>query len=177
MTVEVFIATSIDGFIARPNGSIDWLANPKYMIEGEDYGYAEFIATVGCILMGSGTCDVVSRFDDWPYNVPVYVLSNRLKELPKHLEGKAFLRSGELQGIIAELKKTHAGVIYIDGGKLIQSGLRAGLIDRMCISRIPVLLGEGLTLFGPVEADIALTHKETKCFESGITKSIFDVRR
>lgn len=177
MTVEVFIATSLDGFIARTDGSIDWLANPEYAIEGEDYGYAEFNANVGCMLMGAGTFEVVSQFDDWPYKVPVYVLSKSLKTIPQRLNGKVFLRSNSLTDTLGELKKAYEGVIYLDGGQLIQSGLRAGLIDRMNITRIPVLLGEGKPLFGELQADISLSHIATKSFTSGLTQSIYDVRR
>jgi dihydrofolate reductase len=176
MTVEVFIATSMDGYIARPDGAIDWLENPDYVIEGEDYGHAAFMANVSCMLMGSGTFKVVSEFEDWPYKVPVYVLSHSLERLPQSLEGKAFLRSGPLEETIAELLKTYDGTVYLDGGKLIQSGLRAGHVDRMCITRIPVLLGEGLPLFGPLSADIALEHVETTSFSSGLTQSTYEVK-
>ncbi|WP_380053581.1 dihydrofolate reductase family protein [Falsihalocynthiibacter sp. SS001] len=177
MTVEVFIATSIDGFIARPDGSLDWLENSDYAIEGEDYGYAAFMARVGCLLMGSGTFDVVAGFDPWPYNKPVYVMSNRLRALPEKFAGKASLRSGDISDVIVGLQKEHSGTIYLDGGKMIQSGLRAGLVDRLTISRMPVLLGEGIPLFGALEGDCPLTHHSTISFRSGVTQSVYDVKR
>lgn len=177
MGVEVFIATSVDGFIARKDGSIDWLAHPDYGLEGEDYGYNAFTANVSCMLMGSGTFRVVSAFDDWPYTVPVYVLSRSLKELPASLEGKAFLRASHLKDTVQALQNLYDGTIYLDGGMLIQSGLREGLIDRMCITRIPVLLGDGLPLFGPLEEDLHLKHVDTKSFDSGLTQSTYQVIR
>lgn len=175
MTVEVFIATSVDGYIARTDGRIDWLSNSNYAIESEDYGYSAFMENVGCILMGSGTFEVVSAFEDWPYQVPVYVISSRLKQIPEALEGKVFLRSGTLEETIAELLNICDGAIYLDGGKLIQSGLRAGCVNRICVTRVPVLLGDGIPLFGPLNADTHLNHLATKSFSSGFTQSTYEV--
>ena len=147
MRVIAYMAQSLDGYIAGPEGELDWLEeidNP----EGSDLGFAEFMAGIDALLMGRNTFEKVLTFGFWPYDKPVYVASNSLKEIPADLEGKAFLISGTLAEMLAFLSE-EKGVqnLYLDGGKLIQSALRLDLLNEMTVTTLPVMLGEGIPLF------------------------------
>jgi len=148
MKVIAYMAQSLDGYIAGPNGELNWLEeieNP----EGSDLGFAEFMAGVDALLMGRNTFEKVLSFGFWPYDKPVYVASNSLKGIPADLEGKAFLISGTLAEMLAVLVD-EKGVqnLYLDGGKLIQSALSQGLLNEMTVTTLPVILGQGISLFG-----------------------------
>jgi dihydrofolate reductase len=164
MKASVFIATSLDGFIARENDGLDWLPTGG----GEPYGYEEFIATVDAIVMGRRTFEVVLGFDPWPYGPkPVIVLSSRHEHLRAPQGVACEFTSGSPQEIVARLEKRGMKHLYIDGGVTIQRFLAAGLIRRIIITRIPVLLGSGISLFGPLPHDIRLRHVKTHAFASG----------
>ena len=143
----VFIAKSMDGFIAGKNDEIDWLdliPNPSQ----SDMGYYDFIENVDAILMGRRSFEVVNGFDvDWPYKIPVYIWSNSLKAIPKKYSGKAELIKGNIDEVMKELKEQGHNRIYIDGGRTIHSFLERDLIDEMTTTTIPVLLGGGIPLF------------------------------
>jgi len=145
---KVFIATSLDGFIADKAGQIDWLhelPNPQ----GDDMGYAEFMESVDALVMGRKTFETVLGFDmDWPYDKPVFVLSTSLTEIPQELEGKVFLKKGDLTEITAEIHQLGYNHLYIDGGRTIQQFLEADMIHEMTLTTIPILLGGGIPLFG-----------------------------
>ncbi len=151
MTVKcsVFIAASVDGFIAGPQGELDWLEDPAYagnVIQG--LSYADFIATVDALVMGRNTFEKVLTFESWPYEgTPVIVLTRRAMEVPEVLQGKVSVRSGQPEEIVARLGAEGKRHLYIDGGKTIQQFLRAGLIDELTVTRFPILLGEGIPLF------------------------------
>ena len=164
---SVFIATSLDGFIARANGDLDWLPAGG----GEEHGYDAFIATVDALVIGRKTYDTVLGFDTWPYGgKPVYVLSTRA--LAAGPSGGVVERlSGVPADIVAELAAQGVGHVYVDGGITIQGFLQAGLIQRLIITRIPVLLGDGIPLFGPVPRDIKLRHVGTRRYASGLVQS------
>lgn len=144
---RVFIATSMDGFIADSEGGINWLhdiPNPDNL----DMGYGDFMSEVDALVMGRSTFDTVSSFDAWPYTKPVFVLSNTLQALPAAYDGKATLVKGN--SLLEIVEKIHAQgyrSLYIDGGKTIQSFLAADLIDSLTITYIPILLGKGIPLF------------------------------
>lgn len=144
---SVFIATSLDGFIADKNGGIEWLnsiPNPN----NEDMGYLEFIKNIDALVMGRTSFETVCGFDvDWPYDKPVFVLSNTLNEIPESHKGKAFLVKGTLVEILAQIHHLGYYRLYIDGGATIQGFLREDLIDEMIITQIPLLLGGGFPLF------------------------------
>lgn len=143
----VFIATSIDGYIADRNGGIDWLhaiPNP----DGSDFGYSEFVAGIDALVMGRNTFETVLGFGDWPYKKPVFVLSNSLQSLPEGYEDKAQLVQGTLTEILQTIHGQGYFKLYIDGGKTIQRFLQEDLIDSMVITIIPTLLGGGISLFG-----------------------------
>lgn len=173
VTGHVFIATSLDGYIARPDGSLDWLLSRDD--PSEDHGYDAFIAKMDCIVMGRGTFESVLQFPEWHYTLPVFVLSKNVAAVPDHLHGKATpvdLTPADAMRHLATLGHRRA---YIDGGKVIQSYLRDGLIHDMTITTAPVLLGQGRRLFGTLPTDIPLMHQSTKAFPSGLVQSTWRV--
>ena len=172
MTASVFVGTSLDGFIARPNGNFDFLPPGG----GEPHGYAEFIASVDAIVMGRHTFDTVLTMSPWPYaQKRVVVLSSRPIDFSPVVDGKVEQMSGSPAEIVAQLEATGAHHLYIDGGITVQSFLRAGLIQRLIITRVPVLIGEGIPLFGALPHDIRLHHVSTKQYASGLVSSEYQV--
>ena len=171
MTVSVFIGTSLDGFIARPNGALDFLPEDG----GEPHGYNEFIATIDAIVMGRNTFETVLAMSPWPYDKKrVVVLSSRPIDFSA-VEGKVEQMSGTPAEIIAQLAATGARNLYIDGGITIQRFLRAGLVQRLIITRVPVLIGEGIPLFSTLPHDIHLRHISTKSYPSGLVSSEYRI--
>lgn len=175
MKASVYIASSLDGFIARPNGELDWLTGRGTGLEPEDYGYDAFIATVDYLVMGRHTYEKVQTFGAWPYQKPVVVLSSGTVKIPKKLMKAVEAMSGSPREVVAQLEKRGAGHLYIDGGKTIHRFLEDGLIDRMIITRLPVLIGTGIPLFGALSKDIWLRHVATKSFRSGVVQSEYTV--
>ncbi len=169
---SVFIATSLDGFIARRNGDIDWLTENEQ--SDEDYGYSEFIASIDALVMGRYTFEKVLSFGKWPYKGPVIVLSTRSIEIPKRLS-QVQQFSGSPAEIVDQLAGKGYNHLYVDGGKTIQGFLRAGFIQKLTITRIPVLIGEGIPLFGRVEKDVRLEHLSTKTYQNGFVKSRYRI--
>jgi dihydrofolate reductase len=169
---SVFIATSLDGYIARKNGDLDWLPGSDATASNEDHGYQEFIATIDTLVMGRNTYELVLTFGEWPYRGKrVVVLSSRfpkqLTRLADGVEGTS-AAPAELARQLAASGATH---VYVDGGMTIQSFLQAGLIQDMIITRVPVLIGAGIPLFGPLAQDIRLRHESTRSFASGLVQS------
>jgi dihydrofolate reductase len=174
MTVSVFVGTSVDGFIARKNGSFDFLPADG----GEPHGYEEFMASVDALVIGRNTFDVVRAMPAWPYGQKrVVVLSSHAVDLSDVRDGVVEHMAGSPEEIVAKLAATGAQHVYVDGGITIQRFLRAGLVDRLIITRVPVLIGEGIPLFGPVPRDIRLEHVSTQTFRSGMVKSEYRVLR
>ena len=176
MKVSAYIATSLDGYIARPNGDINWLMEADDSGGKEDYGYKEFSDTVDCMVMGRNSMEMVMGFPEWPYEGKrVVVMSNTLKEVASQLQNKVELYSGSLTELVTRLKNDGCKRLYIDGGKTIQSFINEELITDVTITKIPILLGEGLSLFGKTKHDIKLNHIETKSYASGFVKSTYEV--
>lgn len=172
MKKSVYIATSLDGFIARKNGGVDWLSNIDKVDANEDYGFAEFFGSVSCLVMGRNSFEKVLSFGGWPYGGKrVVVMTKSLSSLPEDTPGEVELFSGSPEALVEKLKNEGEEHLYIDGGLLIQSFLRAGLIDEIVLTWIPILIGEGLPLFGPLDEDIKLEHTETKTFDNGLVQS------
>ncbi len=172
MMVSVFVGTSLDGFIARSNGSFDFLPPGG----GEPHGYDEFIASVDTIVMGRNTYETVLTLGAWPYsNKRVVVLSNRPIDFSAVREGVAEQMAGPPEQIVAQLARSGATHIYVDGGLTIQQFLRAGLIQRLTITRVPVLIGEGIPLFGSLPHDVQLRHIATRHYPSGLVSSEYQV--
>lgn len=170
MRASVFVGTSLDGFLARPDGTFGFLPE-----DAEPHGFDEFMATVDALVMGRNTYDVIRDFDAWPYGgKPVYVLSSRPLE-PAKSGDVAERLTGDPAEIVATLEARGIGHIYVDGGITIQRFLRAGLIQRLVITRVPVLIGEGIPLFGPLERDLSLRLVFARSFASGLVQSEYAV--
>lgn len=173
--VSVYIATSLDGFIARPNGDLDWLAGET---PGEDYGYAAFMASVDVLVMGRKTFEKALTFEAWPYaGKRVLVLSTGTPAVPKAIAGGVEVISLAPRALVERLSGEGVSHVYLDGGSTIQRFLAAGLIDEITLTRIPVLIGEGIPLFGHLDRDVRLEHAETRAFESGFVQSRYRVTR
>lgn len=169
---SVFIATSLDGFIARKNGDIGWLTNSGDANTSDDYGYKEFFDSVDALVMGRNTYELVLTFNAWPYaNKKVVVLSTRPQAVPNHKPNDVEVLSGSPAEVVQRLSDAGLRHLYVDGGKTIQGFLAAGLIQEMTITRIPILLGDGLPLFGPLTADLRFQHVETKAYPSGLVQT------
>ena len=167
---SVFIATSLDGYIADKNGGIEWLyaiPNPDH----DDMGYVEFIKGIDAMVMGRSTFETVIGFDvDWPYNIPVFVLSNTLKEIPESHKEQAFLIRGTLTEILGQIHQQGFYHLYIDGGATIQRFLKEDLIDEIVLSTIPVLLGGGSSLFGELPRKLEFELIKSKTYLNQITQ-------
>jgi len=170
-TCSVFIGTSVDGFIARPDGDLKWLIS-----RGEaagDYGYDEFIAGIDTIVMGRATYEAALTYDEWIYEgLNVVVLSTTLRTDDARI---TVYRS--LDDVLAALHERGDKGVYVDGGKVIQTFLRAGLIDEITISTVPVLIGSGIPLFGPLNEDVPLTHKSTRVLGAGMIQTVYTIER
>lgn len=176
MRTTVYIATSLDGFIARKDGNIDWLTNIENPTN-EDYGYAEFMSRIDALLMGRGTFEKVLSFHSWPYEKTVFVLSTTLKKVPRKLKGKVKLLKLSPKDALNYLSKEGYSSVYVDGGKTIQSFLREDLIDELILTKIPVLLGSGIPLFAHLDHDLDFQHIETNSYPNGLVKSHYKRNR
>jgi dihydrofolate reductase len=171
LKASVFVGTSLDGFIARPDGGLDFLDRGG----DEPHGYEEFIASVDALVIGRHTFDTVLGFEGWAYgDKPVFVLSTR--PLPRVPAGAVVERlEGEPAAIVAHLEARGVRHAYVDGGITIQRFLQAGLIQRLIITRVPVLIGSGIPLFGELLHDIPLRHVATRHYRSGLVQSEYEV--
>jgi dihydrofolate reductase len=168
MTASVFVGISVDGFMARPNGDLDFLPEGG----GEPHGYTEFIATVDAIVLGRKSFEKVLTFDPWPYgDKRVVVLSSRPVDIAAVKGGAVEQMAGTPAEIVSRLAASGAHHLYIDGGITIQRFLRAGLIQRLIITRVPVLIGQGVPLFGSLPYDRRLEHVATRHYPSGLVQS------
>ena len=167
MKASVFIGTSVDGFIARRDGSLDFLPPGG----GEPHGYAEFIDSVDALVIGRKTYETVLGFDTWPYGEkPVFVLSSQpLASAPAGAVVEQL--SGEPAQIVSLLDARGINHIYVDGGITIQRFLRAGLTQRLIITRVPVLIGDGVPLFGSLPGDVHLEHVATRHYPTGLVQT------
>ena len=173
VTGHVFIATSLDGYIARADGDIGWLLERD--APDEDHGYEDFIADKDMIVMGRGSYEKVLGFERWPYDRPVLVLSSQLAgtPVPQALQGKVrFACQGPAEAMAA-LEQAGVRRVYVDGGRLVQAFLRAGLIQDMVITTVPVLIGSGRPLFGNLPADLSFALVANRSFPSGLVQSTY----
>jgi len=172
MIASVFIGTSVDGFIARPNDALDFLPEGG----GEPHGYNEFFAGIDAMVIGRKTFEIVEAFPEWPYGEKrVIVLSRRPLDSSKLRGGVIEQMSGTPAEIFAKLDAEAVRHIYVDGGFTIQEFLRAGLIQRLIITRVPVLIGQGVPLFGALPKDIRLKHVMTQSYKSGLVKTEYEI--
>ena len=172
MKVSVFCGTSVDGFIARPDGALDFLPPGG----GEPHGYDEFIASVDTLVIGRNTFETVLGFPSWPYaKKRVVVLSSRPLDLSVVRDGVVEQMAGSPDEIVAKLAATGARHLYVDGGITVQRFLRAGLVQRLVITRVPVLIGRGIPLFGSLPRDVQLRHVSTRHYASGLVQTEYQV--
>ncbi len=169
---SVFCATSLDGYIARSDGGIDWLPSAT---EVEPHGYDEFFASVDAVVIGRGTLETVLGFGGWVYGKkPVVVLSQSLTTLTVPEQAVCELMAGDPHDIVARLAAHGYRHVYVDGGVTIQRFLEANLIDRMTITRVPVLIGSGIPLFGALSHDVRWRHVRTTSYNSGLVQSEYE---
>ena len=173
MRVSIFVGTSVDGFLARLDGALDFLSAGE--TEGAPTGFEEFLASVDAIVMGRNTWDVVLPMPAWPYGAtPVFVLSHR--DLPATPAGAAVERiSGEPREVVAALGARGFRHLYVDGGATIQAFLRAGLVGNLTVTSVPVLIGSGIALFGRLDADLPLRHLSTRVLPGGAVQSVYEI--
>ena len=172
MLVSVFIGTSVDGFIARSNGALDFLPPEG----GEPHGYTEFFASVDALLIGRNTFETVLSFPEWPYGTkPVVVLSTKPLNFSKVPKAPVEQMRGSPREIVSKLESRGFQHIYVDGGVSVQRFLREGLIQRMIITRVPVLIGQGIPLFSSLPKDIRLEHVHTQSYATGLVKTEYRV--
>jgi dihydrofolate reductase len=172
----VYIAASLDGFIATSDGGVEWLTEIPTP-ENSDYGYAGFMSGIDAIIMGRNTFETVLAFGEWPYDKPVFVLSGSMTELPDISEGTIELVHGDIRTIISDLNRDGYKNLYIDGGRTIQSFLQEDLIDEMIVTRIPILLGTGIPLFGDMERSLKFQLVDTEVFSNMLVKSTYHRNR
>ncbi len=180
-TGSVFLGMSADGFIARLDGDVTWLtggADANTAPEdggGGDFGFADFVSGIDALVMGRGTYDVIAPFAEWPHQgKPVHVLSTTLEP-----GADPRLAAGHRSVEEARDARGAAGYrrVYVDGGRTVHAFLRAGLIDDLTLSRVPVLIGTGHTPFGELAADVPLEHVRTQTFPGGMVQTTYRVRR
>ncbi len=174
MKTSVFVGVSVDGFLARPDGGLDFLDAGG----NEPHGYEEFVATVDTIVMGRKTFETVLGFGGWHLgDMPIVVLSSRPVDLTVATSrgGRVEQMGGEPADVAARLSDRGVQHAYLDGGITIQRFLRAGLVNRLVVTRVPVLIGSGLPLFGSLPHDVRLRHVSTKAFRTGLVQSEYEV--
>ena len=172
---SAFVATSIDGFIAREDGNLDWLDHYS-TIAADDTSYREFVSTIDVIVMGRNTYEKVLKFDFWPYEgTPVKVLSTTLTSVSPELAERVEIMSCSPKELLEQLEAQSFRHAYIDGGKTIQSFLRVGMLDELTLTRIQILLGQGIPLFGPLDHDVPLKLVKSKNLPWGFVQSHYKV--
>ena len=172
MKAIVYIGTSLDGFIAKKNDDIEWLTQ----FQNEEVGreYEEFMKRIDAIVIGRGTFDKVLTFPAWPYTKKVFVLSTTIKQPPEELKKKVTILSMKPKELLAYLSGEGYSTVYIDGGKVIQEFLKEDYIDEMIITKVPLLIGDGIPLFGKQDKELSFRHLQTKILSNGLVKSFYE---
>lgn len=180
MKASVYIATTLDGFIARENGELDWLPGSDGEVsidsDTEDYGFNAFLDSIDVLVMGRNTYELAISTGQWPYgNKRVIVLSSTLRNLADGVPNTVELQFGLPDDLYNELKKSGAKHLYIDGGKTIQGFLNSDLIDEITITRVPILIGKGIPLFCALNNDKQMKHIGTHAYKNGFVQSKYEV--
>ena len=175
MKIKVYIGTSLDGFIARKDGDIDWLI--KFENQEVNDSYGEFISKIDVIVIGRGTFEKVLTFPTWPYEKKVFVLSTGIKQIPDILRGKVTVLSMKPGELLNYLSNEGFSNIYIDGGKVIQDFLKEDYVDELIVTQVPVLIGSGIPLFGYLDNDLQFKHIRTNIYSNGLVKSHYERKR
>ncbi len=175
MKTIVYIGTSLDGFIARKDGDIDWLV--QFANDEAIYAYEELISRIDAIVIGRGTFEKVLAFPSWPYDKKVFVLSTSIKQVPDIVKEKVTVLSMKPGELLSYLSGKSFSNIYVDGGKVIQDFLKEDLIDELIISKAPMLIGSGIPLFGYLDADLQFKHIRTEVHSNGLVRSYYERKR
>lgn len=177
MKATVFVGISVDGFMARKNGDIDFLPADG----GEPHGFSEFYESVDAVVIGRNTFEwvlnyTVSHGGAWGYGKKrVVVLSSKALDFSGVRGGMVEQMAGDPVDIVEKLEVSGVRHAYVDGGVTIQRFLRAGLIERLIVTRVPVLIGEGIPLFGPLAGDIKLELVSAESYAGGLVKTEYRV--
>ncbi len=176
-TCSVFIAASVDGFIARLDGDIEWLHKPEYAsTDKTGLSYDEFMKTIDVIVMGRKSFEKALTFEPWPYEqTPVIVLSSRKVAIPDHLHEMVTVENRLPQELVSRLASDGSTHVYVDGGVTVQGFLQARLINEITITHIPVLLGGGIPLFGSIGLEVSLSHLGTTSSSNGFVQTRYHV--
>lgn len=173
----IFLGKSIDNYIAGKNGELDWLEmvpNPDQV----DMGYNDLMNEIDAIIMGRTTFETVLSFDiEWPYKKPVFVLSRSIKNIQQNLKDKVTLLSGNEIEVLKTIHKKGFKNLYIDGGKVVQNFLKQDLIDELRLTTIPIILGNGVSLFDMLPKSLEFTHLKTEVFYNQIVQSCYKRNR
>ena len=172
MRCSVYMAMSVDGFVARPDDRLDWLESVQ--VAGEDYGYKSFIDTVDVLVMGRRTYEVALGFPQWPYAGRRVIVLSRSRCAARH---GAEVTAETPSALVERLASNGATHVYVDGGALIRSFLRAGLIDDLTLSVVPIILGQGIRLFGDDLPTIPLVVDESRAFPTGLVQTRYRIER
>jgi len=170
LRAHVFLGLSVDGRIARPDGDLEWLTSRG--AAAGDAGFTPFITSVDAVVMGRKTYDVIAPEPEWPYlDRPVHVISTSLADdadprITVHRSPAA---------VVDALERDGHRRVYADGGQTVQWFLAAGLVDEMTLSQVPVLIGEGPSLFGPLPRDVSLEHVRTAVLDGGMVQTTYRV--
>lgn len=175
--ISVFIATTIDGYIAKEDGSIDWLNKFNETVpSGEDCGYKSFISTVDILVMGRKSFEKVCEFDSWPYDVPVIVLTTQSNYyIPEYLKTKVTISLENPKDLIMRLTSEKIKHVYLDGGQTIQRFIKENLVDEITITLIPILLGGGCPLFGLINKEVLLKQSRCQVYDFGCTQMTYQL--
>lgn len=167
-TGHVFIATSLDGYVARTDRTLDWLM--KQPAEDGDTAFADFMKSVDGLIMGAGSFRTLLVMEEWPYDKPVIVMSLSMQDsdIPPHLAGKVRISDAPISALMEQLDRRGWKRVYVDGGRLVQSFLREGRIADLEITVVPILIGSGIRLFGALEQDIDLELVSTEPRKNGM---------
>jgi dihydrofolate reductase len=168
----VYIGTSLDGYIAKNDGNIDWLT--QFANKDVFDAYEKFIGKIDAIVIGRGTFEKVLTFPAWPYKKKVFVLSTSIKQIPQSLTNKVTLLSMKPKDVLHYLSNSGLTSIYVDGGKVIQEFLKEDLVDELIISKVPVLIGSGIPLFGYLDWELLFKHIRTETFSNGLVRSYYE---
>ena len=175
MKTIVYIGTSLDGFIARKSGDIDWLT--QFANDEAIHAYEEFMSRVEAIVIGRGTFEKVLTFPSWPYEKKVFVLSTSIKQVPDIVKDKITVLAMAPKELLSYLSDKGFSSIYVDGGKVIQGFLKLDLIDELIISKVPVLIGSGIPLFDHINMDLQFKHTNTQVSSNGLVRSYYERKR
>ncbi len=172
MKTIVYIGTSLDGFIARKDGDIDWLT--QFANDEAIHAYEQFMSRIDAIVIGKGTFEKVLTFPSWPYEKKVFVLSTSIKQVPDIVREKVTILSMKPRELLSKLSSKGFSSIYVDGGKVIQRFLKEDLIDELIISKTPMLIGSGIPLFGYLDTDLQFKHMRTEVSTNGLVRSYYE---